>query len=84
MLSGSRVKTNGGIEKAGLIKNKRGKVVSKKQSLKAKKMWKSGSGIAKWHKAVMAARKKLGLTGFHLCPKGSKFYKTARSIYNKM
>ena len=53
-------------------------------SLRSKKMYKSGKGIAKWHKATMAARKQLGLVGFHKISKGSKFYKTTMAIYKKM
>jgi hypothetical protein len=39
------------------------------------------NGLAKWTKAFMAARKKLGLKGFVPCKKGTKFYKEAMKLY---
>merc|ERR1711924_309566 len=54
---GTKEKTVGGLTKSDLIKNKYGKVVSKKASLRAKK----NSG---WTTAIQKARKALGLKGF--------------------
>merc|ERR1712166_1253805 len=48
-------KTNGGLNKAELVMNKRGKVVSKKQSAAGKKR--------PWIAAVQAARKELKIKG---------------------
>merc|ERR1711953_826193 len=56
VLKGTRLKTEGGLEKADLMKNKRGKVVSRKASQRSK-----GSP---WMRACAAARKALGITGF--------------------
>merc|ERR1719491_433132 len=56
VLRGSREKTSGGLTKSQLMKNKRGKVVSKKASERARKNWAS-SALCKWVKAVAAARK---------------------------
>merc|ERR1712109_209781 len=78
---GSRVKTkSSGQTKADLMKNKRGKIVSKKAHAKGKRIYKK-NGLAKWTKAFMQARKNLGLTGFVACKKGTKFYKEAMKIY---
>merc|ERR1712151_1349585 len=79
---GRRVKTVGGLQKADLIKNKYGKVVSKKRSLTAKK-----GKIAKWAGAVVAARKALSIKGFVAIggkgAKGQELLKKARSFYKK-
>merc|ERR1719499_2553723 len=48
---------------SGMTKDKRGRIVSKKASARAKRAYAS-SGIKKWADAVKAARKALGVTGF--------------------
>merc|ERR1711920_379433 len=63
VFSGKKSKTQSGLTKDKLIKNKRGKVVSKKQSAAAKKNWVK-NGLKAWSEAVKKARKELGLTGF--------------------
>merc|ERR1719249_402604 len=63
VFSGRKQKTVGGLTKEGLTKNKRGRVVSKKASARAKKAYAS-SPIKAWAEAVKAARKALGVTGF--------------------
>merc|ERR1719207_417361 len=63
---GSKEKTIGGLTASSLIKNKRGKVVSKKMSAKGKK--------SEWIAAVQKARKALGLKGFVAIKKGSALY----------
>jgi hypothetical protein len=74
-----KTKTSGGLTKANLIKNKSGKIVSKKASAQGK--------ARKFPKAVVAARKALGIKGF--CPIGGKtaagqrLLKKARSLYRK-
>jgi len=81
---GSKVKTTGGLTQEKLVKNKQGKIVSKAQSARAKKLFSSRLGA--WHKAVMAARKALGVQGF--CAIGGKsvqgkaLYAKAKSLYN--
>jgi hypothetical protein len=78
---GVRLKTKtAGQTKSELMKNKRGKIVSKKSHANGKKVYKK-NGLAKWTKAFMQARKNLGLTGFVACKKGTKFYKEAMKIY---
>merc|ERR1719367_1181830 len=66
---GTKAKTSGGLKKSDLVRNKRGKVVSRKASENAKKNFKK-RGLDKWFNAVKAARKSLGITGF--CPVGGK------------
>merc|ERR1719494_1550037 len=66
---GLKERTRGGLKKSDLIKNKRGKVVNKKASDRAKKS-KNGKTIAAFGKAVAQARKALGIKGF--VPVGGK------------
>jgi len=76
---GSREKTVGGLKKADLVKNKRGKVVSKKASLRSQKN--------KFMVACSKARAALKIKGF--CPVGGKtaqgkaLLAKARSFYKK-
>merc|ERR1719367_2613677 len=60
---GTKEKTKTGMTKAMLIKNKNGKIVSKKASAHAKKMY-ATSGAKKWAEALRAARKALNIKGF--------------------
>jgi len=76
-----KVKTTGQT-KSALMKNKRGKVVSKVANAKGKRVYKR-NGLDKWTKAFMQARKNLKLTGFVPCKKGSKFYKETMRLYKK-
>jgi len=61
VLAGRKFKTSGGLTKEKLMKNRRGKVVSKAASAAAKKR---SPHFNSWGKAVVAARKALGVTGF--------------------
>ena len=70
---GELKKTSGGLTKGDLIKNKRGKIVSKKRSAFGKK--------SAWIAAVTKARKALGLKGFVAIKKGSALYKKAKELY---
>merc|ERR1711972_320485 len=63
VFSGKKAKTQGGLSRENLVKNKRGKVVSKKKSALSKQRFAS-SGLKAWADAVKKARKELGLTGF--------------------
>merc|ERR1712039_515648 len=63
VFSGKKAKTQSGLTKDKLMRNKSGKVVSKKASAHAKKNWAS-NGAKAWPEAVKKARKELGLTGF--------------------
>merc|ERR1712112_742962 len=81
---GTKAVTSGGLKKTDLTKSKSGKVVSRKQSDRGKKVFKK-NGLDKWLTAVTAARKALGVKGF--CPVGGKtsrgeaLLKKVRSLY---
>merc|ERR1711957_655267 len=78
VLKGTRVKTQGGLERSDLMKNKRGKVVSRKASQRSKNN--------PWMKACNAARKALGITGFAIIggntAQGKALYAKAKSLRN--
>merc|ERR1711924_208142 len=74
---GTKEKTLSGLTKADLIKNKNGKIVSKK--LAAGK--KAFAHIKGWTTAVQKARKALGVKGFVATKKGSALYKKAKELY---
>mmetsp|Transcript_30856 Transcript_30856/g.46550 ORF Transcript_30856/g.46550 Transcript_30856/m.46550 type:complete len:160 (+) Transcript_30856:2-481(+) len=61
VLKGRKVKTVGGLKKEALMKNKRGKVVSKRQNVHGNHAYKNVRG---WVDSVMSARRSLGLEGF--------------------
>jgi hypothetical protein len=65
---GTKEKTASGMTKASLVKNKRGKIVSKKAQAAGRK--KFAANLSAWNKAVMAARRELGIKGF--APVGGK------------
>merc|ERR1712025_1187362 len=75
---GSKEKTSGGLKKSDLMKNKAGKIVSRKASAHGKKAYKNIKG---WTAAVQEARKELGVKGFVAIKKGSALYKRAKEIY---
>merc|ERR1712018_788007 len=79
---GSKAATGGGLKKSDLVKNKNGKVVSKKSSARAKKAYQK-NGLAKWTKACQQARKSMGIKGFQAVggksAKGQALLKKARS-----
>merc|ERR1719450_561898 len=58
---GSKEKTAGGLKREALMKNKRGKVVSKRASAHGKKQYQRIEG---WTEAHMAARAALKVKGF--------------------
>merc|ERR1719318_2149136 len=66
---GGKERTSGGLKKSDLVKNKDGKVVSRKASQRAKNS-KNGKKIAAFGKAVAQARRALGIKGF--VPVGGK------------
>merc|ERR1712183_1253811 len=63
---GTKEKTSSGLTKAMLVKNKTGRIVSKKQSANGKKRF-TTSGAKKWSNAFKAARKALNIKGFVPC-----------------
>jgi len=78
---GTRTKTKtSGQMKKDLMKNSRGKIVSKLKHKSGKKCYKN---IKNWTAAFMEAREKLGITGFVACKKGTQFYKECMRIYKQ-
>ena len=75
---GTKAKTGSGLKKSDLMKNKNGKIVSRKQSANGKKAY---THIKGWTVAVTKARKFLGLKGFIAVKKGSPLYKKAKEFY---
>ena len=67
VFKGNKEKTASGHAKADLMKNKRGKIVTKRQNAAGKKAYKH---ISAWTTACQRARKELGIKGF--CPVGGK------------
>merc|ERR1712144_58586 len=77
---GTKAKTYTGLTKSDLVKNKRGKIVTKKQQANGKKAY---TNIKGWTTAVQKARKALGVKGFVAIKKGSAFYKKAKELYQQ-
>ena len=67
VFKGNKEKTASGFAKADLMKNKRGKIVTKRQNAAGKKAYKH---ISAWTTACQKARKELGIKGF--CPVGRR------------
>merc|ERR1712070_606654 len=67
--AGKLTKTASGLTKADLVKNKHGKVVSKKMSLRGSK--------SPWIAAVQKARAALKIKGFSAIKKGTPLYSKA-------
>merc|ERR1712126_598780 len=86
VFKGNKTKTSTGLKKSDLVRSKSGKIVSKKQSLRGKEVYQT-NGIAKFTKAVQAARKALGIKGFvpvgGQTAKGQALLKKARSLYKR-
>merc|ERR1719160_1520783 len=61
VLRGGKEKTSGGLTRESLMKNKRGKVVSKKANASGKRAFRN---IQDWVSSVVAARKALQVNGF--------------------
>merc|ERR1711862_42737 len=82
VLRGSKIKTVGGLTADKLIKNKRGKVVSKRQSAAGKRAYKN---IKAWTEALVSARKALHVQGFHAVNgkslQGKALYFKAKSFF---
>merc|ERR1719281_2078199 len=81
VLHGHKEKTKTGLTKADLMKNKNGKIVSKKQSALAKKRF--ASTVGPWIKACKKARAALKIKGFAAIKKGSPLYIKAKEFYTK-
>merc|ERR1719374_350027 len=76
---GKKEKTTGGLVASDLMRNKWGRVVSKKASALGKNK--------SWFKSLAAARKALGLTGFILVRQGQEgqaLYAKAKAIHSSL
>ncbi|CAD7935041.1 unnamed protein product [Amoebophrya sp. A120] len=83
---GKRPKTTGGLTKADLKVNKRGKVVSKKASAAAMKK-PQAKIIVKWSSCVKQARASLGFQGVFVpvggkTERGQRLYRETRMLYD--
>eukprot|EP00930_Biecheleria_cincta_P041020 TRINITY_DN280_c0_g1_i1.p1 TRINITY_DN280_c0_g1~~TRINITY_DN280_c0_g1_i1.p1 ORF type:complete len:415 (+),score=125.86 TRINITY_DN280_c0_g1_i1:58-1302(+) len=74
---GKKEKTSGGKQKDDLMKNKAGKIVSKKKSAAGRKHF---ANVARWVAAVKQARSELGITGFAAIKKGTALYDKAKEL----
>merc|ERR1711907_634599 len=77
---GSKAKTSGGLTKGDLVKNKNGRIVSKKSQALGKALYNRVG--KKWITAVQKARKALGVKGFVAIKKGTPLYKKAKEFCN--
>eukprot|EP00450_Noctiluca_scintillans_P000051 CAMPEP_0194493454 /NCGR_PEP_ID=MMETSP0253-20130528/11663_1 /TAXON_ID=2966 /ORGANISM="Noctiluca scintillans" /LENGTH=298 /DNA_ID=CAMNT_0039334439 /DNA_START=98 /DNA_END=994 /DNA_ORIENTATION=- len=82
VFQGKFKKTSGGLTKDALMKNSRGKVVSKAKSAKSKKLYRKH--LQPWHESWKNAKAELGLTGFALCKKGTPFYIKIMEKYKQL
>merc|ERR1719182_636967 len=73
--AGKLAVTKTGLTKSDLVKNKSGRVVSKKASLRGKK--------SPWIAAVQKARAELKIRGFSAIKKGTPLYKKAKELYGQ-
>ena len=80
VFNGDKLKTWSGMKKSDLVKNKVGRIVSKKASANGKKAY---GRIKGWTTAVQKARKALGVKGFQAVKKGTPLYKKAKEIYGQ-
>merc|ERR1712138_22972 len=73
--AGKLDKTNGGLTASSLMKNKNGRIVSKKHSARARK--------SPWIAAVKKARAALKIKGFAAIKKGTPLYAKAKELYSQ-
>merc|ERR1712087_223759 len=86
VLRGSKLKTTSGMTKDGLMRNKLGKIVSKKASAASRKRYQT-SGAKIWAECIKQARKALNLTGFVAIngkqAEGKALYAKSKSLYSE-
>merc|ERR1719510_2537904 len=73
VFKGRKEKTTGGLKRESLMKNRRGKIVSKRASAHGKRMY---ANVESWTEAFMEARQTLRTTGFVAINGKSVFGKT--------
>ncbi len=80
VLHGNAEKTSGGLRKSDLKLNKRGEIVSKKSSTRAKKN--EPEALKKWRKSVQKVSAEPRFEGkFNVLKKGSVFYRAVKKDY---
>merc|ERR1712146_337011 len=77
---GGKEKTLTGLKKTDLMKNKRGRIVSKKVHAAGLRKY---ANIKGWTTAVQKARKALNVQGFQAVKKGTPLYKKAKELYGQ-
>merc|ERR1712113_938570 len=86
VLQGRKEKTLSGLTQASLMRNKYGKIVSKKASAAAKKRYQT-SGAKLWAECIKQARKSLSLKGFVAIngkqAEGKALYAKSKSLYSE-
>merc|ERR1712014_350783 len=86
VLTGKKEKTLSGLTKASLMRNKYGKIVSKKASAAAKKRYEK-SGAKLWARCIHQARKALNLKGFvpinGKVAEGRALYANSKALYSE-
>jgi len=78
VFNGKFVKTVGGLTRDHLVKNKAGKVVSKRLQSRGKQAY---VNIKSWVESMMKARAELGLSGFVAVKKGSPLHAKTMDLY---
>ena len=73
--AGKISKTSSGLTKSDLVKNRNGRIVSKKKAALAK------TQFGGWLAALASARKALNIKGFSVIKKGTPLYKKAKELY---
>merc|ERR1711862_657969 len=81
VMRGNKEKTASGLTKKDLVRNKEGKIVSKKMSAAAKKNF--ARTVGPWMQAVKKSRSALKVKGFVAIKKGSPLYVKAKEFYTK-
>merc|ERR1719486_873047 len=81
VFKGTKEKTTSGLTKDDLVRNKRGKIVSRKKSALGKKF----DRVRGWRESVMKARALMGMSGFVAMngqtAQGKALYAKTRSFY---
>merc|ERR1719164_246938 len=77
---GPKTKTASGLEKKDMMRNKAGKIVTKKSHAAGRRAY---ANIKGWVTAVSKARKELKIKGFKAVKKGTPLYKRAKEIYGQ-
>merc|ERR1740139_521795 len=79
VFSGKKTKTSTGLRADDLIRNKRGKIVSKKKQQLGKSNFRKGLYL--WNEAVTKARAFLRISGFRGIKKGTEYHDKVQSLY---